>query len=164
MNDNEQGTSTPLESAREKIVGRPTIKTPELCAEMLNCIETGLSVYEACEKCKVTPSKWYAWLTKDEELREHYARAKDISDDVQAEDIVKLAERINKDPQADANKGRLLVDAKKWKLAKTAAKKYGEHQRIELDGKLDVAVDASDVILKDFLAGIEKKGGAQGGQ
>lgn len=158
MNDNEQGIP------KEKHAGgRPTKKTPETIDKLLSLIEAGLSNISACEAAGVSPRSFYEWLDSDEEFMHKYARANNIYADVKGDAIVRLAHHISQTPDFPADKGRLLIDTEKWHLGKTAPKKYGEHQRIELDGKLDVAVDASDVILKDFLSGIEKKGGAQGG-
>ena len=72
------------------------------------------------------------WLTDDREadFREHYTRAREAGDAAMAEDIQSIAD----DPEIKSEDKRVMVDVRKWLLAKRQPKKYGDRQALEHSG------------------------------
>jgi hypothetical protein len=66
----------------------------------------------------------FKWLANNESFAEQYARAKEAQADTLADEIVDISdgEKTDADPQRD----RLRVDARKWVAAKLKPKKYGD--------------------------------------
>ena len=85
---------------------------------------------------------FYTWLRTKEGLPDKYAQAREAQADFFADDIIKIA-----DFATDAQLARLQIDARKWKAAKTAPKKYGDKLDIDLGGEVKVRT------LSDFYAG-----------
>jgi hypothetical protein len=67
------------------------------------------------------------WLENNESLRAKYARARERQADFYADAVIEIA-----DTEADANRARVMIDARKWYASKLKPKVYGD--------KLDVAV------------------------
>lgn len=70
----------------------------------------------------------YLWLLKHKEFSDMYARAKEDSADVDADDIKEIADDLTEDPQSR----RVRIDARKWIASKLKPKKYGD--KLELAG------------------------------
>jgi hypothetical protein len=121
-------------------VGRPSIFTPELGANICARIAIGESL-RAIEADDGMPAKTtiLRWLSQDEAFRDQYARAREESADVLAQEIVEIADDVS----GDANRDRLRVDARKWVAAKLKPKKYGDatlHKHADPDGNALKAV------------------------
>jgi hypothetical protein len=91
------------------------------------------------------------WLLRDEQsaFRDQYARAREAQADCDADEIIEIAddttrdvttiERDGKDVEVvnheHIQRSRLRVDARKWRAAKMAPKKYGDKVALEHTGK-----------------------------
>lgn len=102
--------------------------SPELaariCSEMLERDEEDKtrSLRDVCRLNGMpSESAVYSWLIEHPEFAEMYARTRDTIADMNANDILKIA-----DDATDANLARVRIDARKWWAAKVAPKKYGE--------------------------------------
>lgn len=111
-------------------------------------IEKGESINEICKDNQlVTRATFYNWLsedskTKDKQLIDKYARAKEIEADLMFDEIIEIADNSGKD-KIDIGNGvmgvnheaiqrdRLRVDARKWALSKKNPKKYGDKLEVE---------------------------------
>lgn len=89
------------------------------------------------------------WVSKDDALREQYARARALCLDAMAEDIIDIADTpeigqktVSKATGLEITEGdmvehrRLRIEARKWLMGKLAPKKYGD--KMELGGSLEV--------------------------
>lgn len=91
----------------------------------------------------------FRWLRTKDQFRDQYARAKEESADAMAEEILDIADSGENDfmtikrgdteievPNKEAiMRSRLRVDTRKWLMAKTQPKKYGEHLDLTSDHK-----------------------------
>jgi hypothetical protein len=84
-------------------------------------VESGMSLRASCQRHKVPPCSFIRWTREDDELMKQYAKARDISLDLMAEEVIGIA-----DAAEDANKARLQVDTRKWYMSKLAPKRYGD--------------------------------------
>lgn len=87
----------------------------------------------------------YQWLNLHKEFAEMYARTRETLAEMNAIDIIEIA-----DTDRNYQRARNRIDARKWWASKVAPKKYGE--------KLDVKHDASDAFLS--MWNIVGQGGA----
>jgi hypothetical protein len=94
--------------------------------------DEGLSCYKACVACGVPNSTFMLWVSKDPELAERYARAREDLIERIAEETIEIADSPVGSTDSGATdsgmvqKQKLQVDTRKWLLAKLAPKKYGE--------------------------------------
>jgi hypothetical protein len=71
----------------------------------------------------------YNWLLSHKDFFQLYARAKETLADMNAEDILDIADNAK-----DANLARLQIDARKWWASKVAPKRYGDKIGVSGDG------------------------------
>lgn len=111
------------------IPDRPTTPTPEIVEEMLLRIREGQSLVGIC-KDEAMPSVRVAhrWIEADEDLQHKYARAREDQAERNAEQIVALADEVNRPgvTMEEIQVAKLRIDARKWIASKLLAKKYGD--------------------------------------
>lgn len=130
-------------------IGRPSIFTLELAAQICQRIAEGESLREVCrDESMPSTSTVMRWARDNEVFREQYAKAREDLLEHWAEEIMEIADdgsndwiqRNEKDNPGYAsngehiNRSRLRVDTRKWLLSKLAAKKYGDRVSAELSG------------------------------
>lgn len=106
----------------------------EVVNKFLKRLETGESLRSICRSPDMPSAEtFYDWLEKNKNLPERYARAREKGYDFQAEEM----EEIARDENMDVNRARLLIDTRKWLLAKKMPKKYGDKTEVELNGQIN---------------------------
>lgn len=126
--------------------GRPTRYTKALGDRICSQLAEGKSLRTVCRDPKM-PAKTtvFRWLRMPsmKDFRDQYARAKEEAADAMAEDILDIAddgtndymEKLNKDGEPTglymfnkeaALRSRIRIDARKWLMAKSKPKKYGD--------------------------------------
>lgn len=122
--------------AKEKKVHRVkrarTLKeifTPQVLKTIFSQMESGVSLKKACEGLGLARSSFLAYMEKEPELYEQYARSQRIGQDYQFETLDEYARESKDDPYTK----KLYIDVLKWKLAKQQPKKYGD--KLEVEGK-----------------------------
>lgn len=138
--------------------GRPSTYTEglaDIICERLACGESMRSISR--DDAMPAISTMFKWIREIPEFSQQYAKAKQESADVFAEDIVDIADNvegnavfIDGEPLVVDGKevrsidgpsvahARLKVDARKWAASKLKPKKYGE--KLELSGDQDAPV------------------------
>lgn len=125
-------------------MGRPSLKTPELIAELLERLtlcDSGLEgVCEANDMPHVLTV--LRWVREDEGFRKEYVRAREAAGEVQAWRAMKAAIDA-----PDPVKARLEYDARKWVAGKLHGKWYGDKTLIgsDPDNPLPSPIDYSGV-------------------
>jgi transposase-like protein len=121
--------------------GRPSIFSQELADAIFERVATGQNLTEICQQDGM-PHKAtvYRWLAQHEEFRRQYATACEVRTDAWAEDLYEVAETAAPD---DTARARLMVDTRKWLMAKMAPRKYGDKITNEHSGP-----DGGDIPLK----------------
>lgn len=151
-------------------MGRPTIYTDELAAEICRRIVEGESLTRICkDEGMPNVSSVYLWLFKNKDFSNQYARAREDQADTYSDQIVDIGEEVPMmvitdedgkvtkriDP-AGVNRNRLRVDARKWVAAKLKPKKYGDRQILAGDPEAPVEVKHSNT-LDETILNIERK-------
>ena len=128
-------------------------KTPRLINAILAEFgkSSSISTQKACKNHDLSLSEWMLWLSRDDELSERYARAKELQAEMMAEEILTIADDSSDDEIfifADTKGGKpakvtmnaefvqrskLRVDARKWVASKLLPKKYGDKINLEHD-------------------------------
>lgn len=113
-------------------MGRPSKFTEEIAAEICEQLSLGFSLRAICEQESMpgltTVRRWLADPER-EKFRLQYAHAREEQADYYADEIIEIA-----DTTEDANKARVQIDARKWKSARMAPKKYGDKITTEHTG------------------------------
>lgn len=91
----------------------------------------------------------FKWLRENDEFSQQYAHAREAQADTLADEIVGISD--GETNEADPQRDRLRVDARKWVAAKLKPKKYGEKIDVTSGGE-KIAVD--DVTRATRLAAI----------
>ena len=116
-------------------MARPTdasLDDPAVVDDLCARISSGEGISEACSHAG-TPSERavYLRMASDAEFCGRIARAREAQQDSEADKIVALADAATVE---DHQVVRLRIDARKWRAAKLAPKKYGEKVTNELVG------------------------------
>ena len=111
-------------------MARPTIYSEELEDRMLEEIASGRSVISLCREEDWTPNAdtWYRWMYKIDGLSDRYTRAKSISSEFHADQILAIADSADNQNYQVA---RLQIDSRKWVASKLVPNKYGEKSQID---------------------------------
>ena len=124
--------------------GRPTLYTTEIAKEICNQIsETMFSLKTLCERNPHWPKSTTIrdWRREKKEFSAMYAQAKEDQADLMVEQILEIADNVNKDTVIKTtkdgeeyemannewiNRSRLRVDTRKWAAARLRPKAYGD--------------------------------------
>ena len=111
-------------------MARPTKYSEKLEDRMLEEIASGRSVISLCREEDWTPNAdtWYRWMYKIDGLSDRYTRAKAISSEFHADQILAIADEADNQSFQVA---RLQIDARKWVASKLVPNKYGEKSQID---------------------------------
>jgi hypothetical protein len=128
--------------------GRPSDYSLDMALAICERIADGESLRAICKDDDMPArSTVFRWLSLEEGFSDLYARAKEESAELFAEEIVEIAdEREGKAIMADGQevavvfdgnavaRNRLRVDARKWVAAKLKPRKYGDKIQQEVTG------------------------------
>lgn len=130
---------------------------PRIVDEVCELIACGFSLAEALLQKAEYPSyaRWFVILAENADAQDKYARARELQQDYEADNIITIA-----DTDPDAARARNRIDARKWRASKLAAKKYGD--RIGIDLTNTRTVDAIDAQITQLLAAAGVGGPAGG--
>ena len=130
-------------------MGRPSIYTPALAAEICKRLAAGESLRRICADPdgafpdRSTVNDWIA--NNKEGFSDQYARARDAGLDVMADELLQISDeqaavtRLNGETfDPDVQRDRLRVDTRKWYLSKLAPKRYGDKIAVEHSGSVSI--------------------------
>lgn len=116
-------------------MGRPTIYSPELIAEICSRISEGQSLRTICRSDDMPSlNTIFVWLSKYPEFNDRYAIAKLEQSEALVEDLLEISDDRSEDPASR----RVRIDTRKWIAAKLKPKKYGDRQEIEHSGAIGI--------------------------
>lgn len=134
----------------------------ELAEQVLVGMENGISTLKMCKSLGLSWGAIMTWLAKHKDFQEHYARARENLYAFWAENIIEQAfdetrdkntvttEKFDDDGNLIAriveersdntavNRDRLKVDSMKWLLSKLFPAQYGDNQKVEHTGRIDL--------------------------
>ncbi len=103
--------------------GRPSLKTPELIATIIERYAEGDRGIEGVCEADDMPAAGtvFRWLSEDAEFHEAYTRARAVLGEVQG--FRAMGEALG---ASDAAIGRLRYDARRWAASRLAPKNWGD--------------------------------------
>lgn len=107
--------------------------TDEVRRDIIKRVADGESLRAACRVHSVSAGTFLEAVSKDADLAEQYARARDCGVDSQAEEMHELEGSVLAGT-LDANAFRAAMDARKWRLARQAPRKYGDKVTQTVEG------------------------------
>lgn len=123
------------------IMGRPSIRTPEMIARILERVANGELGCDVCNGKNGMPS-WSAfkeWRLADEQLAAAYARAHETG--VEHDEAVAYREAMRKPVDSvDAQSQRTRLDFLKFRLSKRLPRDFGDRQQVEHSGGVTLQV------------------------
>ena len=129
--------------------GRPSGYTDEIADDICERLANGESLRRIC----LTPNyprqaTVFRWIAANDKFREQYARAREAQADTLADEIIDIADGKRAEyegGEADVQRDRLAMDARKWVAAKLKPKVYGEKQLIgsDPDNPLPAGIDVT---------------------
>lgn len=112
-------------------MAKETDYTEQLGKDICLEIASGDSVAVACSKHDVGERTFYTWLTKHEDLKQNYTRARDVRSDAHFESSAALMQDL-RNGLIQSDQARIMLDEIKWKCAKQSPKKYGDSTQVKL--------------------------------
>ena len=130
---------------------------------VLDHLEHGLSLRQACKSADINrPSDILDCVNPEHtrympEYAVQYMRVRAISYQLLGDDLLTVSDDENIEP----NSRRIMVDSRKWMLARMLPKVYGDKTDVNLTGKLEYAhtgpvSDATQSIIAQITAGSDK--------
>lgn len=122
-----------------------------------------------CKDKGLNANSFYEWISKDKELGDKYAHARQLQAEYLADEIIEIADTpktgfkvTQKASGTEVTEGdmiehrRLQVDARKWKASKLYPKKYGDRVDVTSGGEKVGIVDVTTLVSNFLNAGNEK--------
>lgn len=123
-----------------KKVGRPHGYTEEKALEICELVADGQSINKISKMPGMpTRSTILKWFRDVPEFSTMYARAKEIGFEVLADEIIDLADAEDNADKDQCRRHQLMIDTRKWLLAKLQPRKYGERVTQEIVGNKEEA-------------------------
>ena len=120
-------------------VGRPTTYSQETADKICELIARGMSLRAICASADMPAGGTvHRWLAEHQDFQDQHARAREEQADGVADEFIDMADSVAPET-GEVAKAKLQIDARKWKAAKLAPKKYGE--KLELDADMRVKVE-----------------------
>lgn len=159
------------EQNEEKKIGRPSIYTPELAAEICRRLSLGETLRAICrEDAFPNITTVMDWNLHDKEgFSKQYARARAAQAEHLFDELLEIADDGTNDwvekkgdtPGYDFNgehyqRSRLRVDTRKWYLSKVLPKKYGDKLDLTTAGK-ELPAPILGPLVKNVSDNVEHK-------
>ena len=116
-------------------------RTPEFAEILLDAIAGGMTLKEVCESNDLSKTTVLRWLSN--EYLDQYARALRVRADMQAEEIIEIADKTYTTNE-ELTAAKMRIDARKWLMSKMSPKKYGD--KVELDH--GVTEELKEIVVK----------------
>src|SRR6476620_2397965 len=108
-------------------IGRPSIYSPALAADICERIASGESLCSVCRDEDMPALRTViGWLPKYPEFERQYAHACGARAAARAEEIIVISDGTKDDDPVVMQPDRLRIDTRKWLMAKCMPKRYGD--------------------------------------
>lgn len=140
-----------------KKTGRPHGYTEEKALEICELVADGQSINKISKMpdmpARSTILKWFRDVP---EFSDMYIRAKEIGFEVLADEIIDIADAAENIDKDECRRHQLMIETRKWLLAKLQPRKYGERVTQEIVGNREEAPVQVEV-TKEEIARIVKE-------
>ena len=119
-------TGLATRTGAKKAVGRPSIYTQPLAAQITEQLANGRSLAQILSQPGM-PSKQtvYSWLHTNREFMDHYVRAREEQADYFADQCIEIADATVGMDSAGVAAARIRIEARKWRASVLKPKVYG---------------------------------------
>lgn len=118
-----------------KKVGRPHGYTEEKALEICELVADGQSINKISKMPGMpTRSTILKWFRDVPEFSDMYVRAKEIGFEVLADEIIDIADAAENIKTEELRRHQLMIETRKWLLAKLQPRKYGDRLTQEIVG------------------------------
>ncbi|WP_165820010.1 hypothetical protein [Microvirga sp. KLBC 81] len=118
-------------------VGRPRVLTKVLKAEICARIANGETIRQITALSHMpTHTTLFKEVREDREFAAQYAQAREIQLERMEDELLEIADSPRYEPQ----QARVMIDTRKWIMAKRIPKKYGEKVEQTLKGDAEAPV------------------------
>ncbi len=100
-------------------------------------VAMGGTLVDYCRVNQVSARTVNDYLLQHAEAAAAYARARETQADQIACDMLRLADACTED---DVQSTRAKIDTRKWLLSRWHRKSYGDHQKVEHEGQMNITV------------------------
>ena len=108
-------------------VGRPSDYNNDIATEICDLISDGMSIRQIVALPDMPAwSTIRSWLLRHAEFQTLYARANEYAAEWEFAGIGELEQQVL-DGELEPNAARVVIDSRKWRLAKMRPKVYGDH-------------------------------------
>ncbi|MCK3350267.1 DNA-binding protein [Escherichia coli] len=144
-----------------KKVGRPHGYTEEKALEICELVADGQSINKISKMPGMpTRSTILKWFRDVPEFSDMYIRAKEIGFEVLADEIIDIADAAENIKTEELRRHQLMIETRKWLLAKLQPRKYGERVTQEIVGNKDeapVQVETSQTTVLEIINNLNKE-------
>jgi hypothetical protein len=115
--------------------GRPSTYTPGIAEEICRRLADGESLRKLWEGADMPPRQTVLdWLTKHEDFRTRYARARELQADVMDDKVLEAAD-LAIAGKCDPHAAKVAIGAYQWRASKLAPKRYGDTLKLQGDAE-----------------------------
>lgn len=121
---------------------------------IFDIIENGKSLRYALKEVKLSSSRFFEWIDKDEEKQKQYARVTELRAEALLDEMFDIVDETSHDtittdkgeiPNGEwMQRSRLRYDARKWLIGKLNPKKYGDKIQQEITGETKINISFED--------------------
>ncbi|HDX5565774.1 TPA: DNA-binding protein [Escherichia coli] len=144
-----------------KRVGRPHGYTEEKALEICELVADGQSINKISKMPGMpTRSTILKWFRDVPEFSDMYIRAKEIGFEVLADEIIDIADAAENIKTEELRRHQLMIETRKWLLAKLQPRKYGERVTQEIVGNKEeapVQVETSQTTVLEIIDQLNKE-------
>ena len=165
---------TSPESFHDRLQKRFALYEPEKVDAILELISIGETATKACNLHGIKFPTFVGWVRADDELDQHYGRARELGDDAMEFEILDDAANDSEDwidtpagksfNKEAVARSKLKVATKQWYLGKRRPKSWGDRLDLNVSGSLEITTQSDDELNSSILAltaKLDKLGGAK---
>ncbi|HHI2788604.1 TPA: DNA-binding protein [Escherichia coli] len=144
-----------------KKTGRPHGYTEEKALEICELVADGQSINKISKMpdmpARSTILKWFRDVP---EFSDMYMRAKEIGFEILADEIIDIADAAENTDKDQCRRHQLMIETRKWLLAKLQPRKYGERVTQEIVGNKEeapVQVEVNQTTVLEIIDNLNKE-------
>jgi hypothetical protein len=126
-------------------MGRPSLKTPELCDAICKAVSQGTTLVDACRDNGISKDAWNDWVNADEELKRRFACARADGHDAIAYRARETARGAG-DSSGDVQRDKLIIETDLKLLAKWD-RRYADKIMQEHSGNMSMTLAKDEANL-----------------
>jgi hypothetical protein len=124
--------------------GRPTLKTPELCKEICDCMAEGETLTDICRDATMPDwSTVHRWATRDDAFRNDLARARELQAEVWADELVDISDAELPTREA-IRRARLRMQSRQWLAGKYNSRFADKPNQTQVNVGLGVVITEAE--------------------